>query len=284
MEGMKAAVFGASGFVGRHLAAHLATRGWDVRPILRGDESWRSEALGHVFFCVGLTADFRTRPFETIDAHVGFAVEVLRAARFDSFLYCSSTRVYAKCGEASETTPLTVDPADPSDLYNLSKLMGEAACLAVPRSEVRVARLSNIMGADPGSDNFLTAVAREAVRDGKVVLGGAPASAKDYIAADEAVAAMARIAADGRERVYNIASGRNTTHAEVAAALSAATGCLVETAPGAAASVFPVINVARMAALGLNATRTVADLMPDLVAAMRADLAIKPSPRDAGRG
>jgi nucleoside-diphosphate-sugar epimerase len=273
---MKAAVFGASGFVGRHLAAHLEAQGWHVRRILRGDEGWRGEALGHAFFCVGLTADFRTRPFETIDAHVGFAAEVLRAARFDSFLYCSSTRVYARCAAASETTPLIVDPADPSDLYNLSKLMGEAACLAVPRSEVRVARLSNIMGADPGSDNFLTAVVREAVRDGKVVLGGAPASAKDYIAIDEAVAALARIATHGRERVYNVASGRNTTHAEVADALRAASGSTVETARGAPVSRFPAIDVTRMAALGMKATRTVADVMPELVAAMRA-------PREASR-
>ena len=121
---MKAAVFGAHGFIGRHLCGHLRSEGWEVLALGRGDDAWRGQPLGHIFYCVGLTADFRSHPFETIDAHVSFATEVLRQADFESFLYCSSTRVYAGCERAIETARLEVDPSDPSDLYNLSKLMG----------------------------------------------------------------------------------------------------------------------------------------------------------------
>ena len=100
---MKAAVFGAQGFVGRHLTDYLRGAGWEVLALGRGDETWRGQALGHVFYCIGLTADFRTRPFDTLEAHVSLAAEILREAAFDSFLYCSSTRVYAGCERAEES-------------------------------------------------------------------------------------------------------------------------------------------------------------------------------------
>jgi nucleoside-diphosphate-sugar epimerase len=150
--------------------------------------------------------------------------------------------------------------------------MGEAACLASARPQVRVARLSNILGADPSSDNFLSAVIREAVQEGRVRLRTSLVSAKDYIAIDDVVAAMARIAIAGDERVYNVAAGRNTTHAEVVEAVRAATGCTVEVAPEAPTSSFPIIAVERLSALGLKAGRGVADVAPALVASMRRHL------------
>ena len=262
---MKAAVFGAHGFIGGHLSRRLQEQGWDVLALSRGDERWRGRRLGHVFYCAGLTADFRTRPFETIDAHISFAAEVLRAADFDSFLYCSSTRVYAGCERAVETARLSVDPADPGDLYNLSKLMGEAACLALPRPEVRVARLSNVFGDDPTSDNFLNSVLCAAVRDGRVVLQSDPGSSKDYVAVEDAAEAMVRIALHGAERLYNVAAGRNTSHGEILASLRAATGCRIETPAGETPQVFAAIAVERLKALGGWAPADVLDRLPALI-------------------
>ena len=262
---MKATVFGAGGFIGSRLARRLEGEGWEVLALARGDERWRDAELGHAFFCVGLTADFRSRPFETIDAHVGFAAEVLRTARFESFLYLSSTRVYARSGGGDETTPLVVDPADPSDLYNLSKLMGEAACLAVDRPQARVARLSNVYGGDAGSDNFLASILREAVATGAIRLRTGLDSEKDYVALEDVLAALVRISVAGRERLYNVASGVNTRHEEIVLAVQALTGCSLSVAPDSPVTRFPAIAIDRLRVLGVNPSSSVVAALPMLI-------------------
>jgi len=269
MAAVKATVFGAAGFIGRHLCNHLEGQGWTVRPIVRGDQGWRGEDLGHVFYCAGLTADFRQRPYDAIAAHVSFAVEVLTQARFDSFLYTSSTRVYAGGGEAIETARLSADPSDPSDLYNLSKLTGEAACLTSPNPAVRVARLSNVFGHDAGSDNFIGAIVRDAVTTGSVLVRSARQSAKDYIGVGEVCRAMEVIATVGGARLYNVASGRNTPNADVVRALAAATGCVAAFEPGAPTVTFPSIDVTRLRALGVIEGQSIVEAIPDMVDQMR---------------
>ena len=51
---------------------------------------------GHVIDCIGLTGDFRVRPLDTAEAHVGLVARCLAELQFDSFLLLSSTRVYAR--------------------------------------------------------------------------------------------------------------------------------------------------------------------------------------------
>lgn len=262
---IRATVLGAGGFVGGHLVRSLKRAGWDVLALGRGDQTWREQPMGHVFYCIGLTADFRTRPFETIEAHVSLAAEVLRTGVYDSFLYCSSTRVYAGCAEAAESARLSVNPNDPSDLYNLSKLMGEAACLAVDRPQVRVARLSNVFGPGDQSDNFLTSVLREAVATGGVIMRSPPASAKDYVAVTDVAEALTRIALDGTERIYNVAAGVNTTHGELLAAIQAQTGCEIVWPVDNTPQIFPPIRVQRLNSLGVQPRRSILDQVANLL-------------------
>jgi len=254
MAGMTASVFGAQGFVGRNLVRHLSGRGYDVRSFGRGDETWRGSDLGHVFYAIGLTADFRSRPFETIDAHVSVLSDLLRSAAFASFVYLSSTRVYARAETTDEGAAIPVQPAEPDDLYNISKLMGEAACLGSGLKNARVARLSNVFGEDLGSSNFLTAVIREAVDTHCVRLRTSLASQKDYIWIGDVVAALEAIAIRGTEKIMNVAYGANTTHGEIMDALTKATGARVEVEADTPVVRFPPIATRRLDQLA-NAPR-----------------------------
>jgi nucleoside-diphosphate-sugar epimerase len=242
-------VLGAGGRIGRALVAALRP----ACPVQAVDRAGLAaflasrRAAGHIINCIGLTGDFRSRPLATADAHVGVTAQVLARGQFSSFLYLSSTRVYARVTTTREDARLVAEPADPSDVYNLTKLAGEALCLADPRPTVRVVRLSNVVHADPDPDTFLGQLLLEGQATGRVRLRQGPGSAKDYVSIDGVVALLPRIAAAGRHRLYNLAAGRNTTHAAIAAWLRASYGWDVGFDPNAPDVIFPTIDTARLA-------------------------------------
>lgn len=206
-------VLGASGYVGSHLVAYLRSCGHEVWAPARGDAEIFSRPLGHVFYCIGLTADFRTRPFDTVEAHISFLADVLQRAQFDSLLYLSSTRVYMGASSTHEEAVLNVQPGDPSYLYNLSKLTGESLCHAIDKPGVRVVRLSNVVGPnmDPATGNFIAALLNDA-HNGNIFLRSDLQSAKDYIHIDDVVKGLLLISLEGKLQTYNLASGENITH------------------------------------------------------------------------
>ena len=245
---MNCTIFGATGFIGSHLTESLRKRGHQCLAVARQNLKTLlgRDPLGHVFYCIGLTADFRQHPFETVDAHVSLLSEVLQTANFDSFLYLSSTRVYSSLDAAQETARLLVSPLIADDLYNISKLMGEALCLAVPKQEVRVARLSNVIGDDFGSDNFLNAVLRDAVVQDKVILETSPDSEKDFVSIEDVLCILPQIAFAGKSRLYNVARGENIRLGELLALIEARTGCAVQWKMGGRVTRFPSISVERI--------------------------------------
>lgn len=245
-------VLGASGFIGRALCLNLVTGPdatvWapdraELGGLLAEPDT---QELGHVFYCIGLTADFRTRPFDTVEAHVCLLRQILHSGRFDSLTYLSSTRVYEGSADTGETAVLAASPADPSHLYNLSKLMGEALCHAAgPRA--KVVRLSNVFGDAMPARNFLSQLMTEAAGTGSVHFLTAPNSAKDFVSLRDVARWLPEIALRGAHPLYNIASGYNVSNAELAA-LFEREGVTARFAPNAPTWTFPEIDTRRLRA------------------------------------
>jgi nucleoside-diphosphate-sugar epimerase len=154
------------------------------------------------------------------------------------------------------------------DLYNLSKLTGESLALASGRP-TRIARIANVYDPSDLSDNFLSSVIRSAVTTGVVTLDSAADSAKDYVRLDDVVFALSRIAIAGRGRIYNVCSGTNLSHAELATRLAAIVPCQVRYAAGATAVTFPLISNRRLLAEFSFRPASLLDDLPALVAAYR---------------
>ena len=266
---MNFTILGASGFVGSYLVKTLRKALHEVYTPARGDIDIYNRSLGHVLYCVGLTADFRVRPYETVRAHISVLADLLEKADFESLVYLSSTRVYARSSTGEESSPLIVDPSDPSDLYNLSKLAGESLCRSCGHKAVKVARLSTIVGYDPQADNFLPTLIREAL-SGRIELQSALASAKDYILLNDAATLLPRIALEGQGGCYNVASGINISHREIVSRLADLTGCEVFVMPGAPLQDFPIVNISRIQSEFGFTHASVLDAMPAMVEACRA--------------
>lgn len=258
-------VLGASGFIGSHLARRLAELGRDPLTPPRGEDLAGAD-LGDVVYCVGLTADYRSRPLETVEAHVCHLARVLRECRMRSLLYLSSVRLYrAGSSTAAEDDDLVLNPAEPADVYGLSKAMGEALALA-SGLDVRIARLAHVYGYDPASPNFLASVIREAL-GGEIVLRTALASSKDYLGIDDTVEALIAILDRGEERIYNVASGTPVTHGEIMRRLADITGCRVRVAPDAPTTRYPPLAVDRLRRLVGTTPSGLLEDLPELVRA-----------------
>jgi nucleoside-diphosphate-sugar epimerase len=262
-------IVGASGFIGSSLAASLRATGTEVSTPGRGKTDFLDRELGHVIYCAGVTSDFLSRPLDTVDAHVTALMPLLRNGRFRSLLYLSSTRLYLGAASSNEDAPISIRSDVPNDLYAISKLMGEAACLTSGRHGVRVVRLSNVYGPGMPRINFLADIASEAVECGSVVLRTTLDSAKDYVALEDVLEVLPRIATCGRHRIYNLASGRNVTNGEILDELIRLTGCCVSVASNAAHIVFPPIDVRRIGDEFGTAPTTLKSGLPRLIEDLR---------------
>jgi len=233
---MRVLVTGGAGFIGSHLVALLAERGFKVRVL---DNFSRSsvnlEDLGGVEVVIGDVRDYdvvskATRgvdvvvhlaaltdasesleiPGEYLEVNVGGTLNICRAARgVKSLIYASSAAVY---GDA----PVPVNeesPTRPISPYGASKLAGEAYVWAYSRvNEYKpvVLRLFNVYGPrqSRGYAGVISEFVRRAVRGLDLIVYGDGLRTRDFIHVRDVVELIAGIVERGGvSGVYNIGSG-----------------------------------------------------------------------------
>jgi nucleoside-diphosphate-sugar epimerase len=244
-------VIGAGGFIGSRMVGALSARGEDVYAPERGDPDLISRDLGRVFYCAGLTGDFMVRPFDTVEAHVGLLTQLLRDASFERLIYLSSTRVYDSLGPrgGKESDTLEFDVAAPRNVYDLSKALGENLCLARSGGRAAVARLANVFDWTDAAGGFLSDLLKRARREKVMTLDSSPQAGRDYIHADDVIAALLAMDAQEAHGIVNVARGEAISNGDVAAVFAAAGWTLNLTGQGAPHG--PVCDIGRLLSLGV---------------------------------
>lgn len=271
---MLATIVGHAGYIGSHLAQLLAGRGDDVFLPERNDPRLFGQKLGTVFYCAGLTADFRARPFDTVEAHVTLLARLLKEADFERLIYLSSTRLYDSLGgiRASEDLALRLNPDNPRHLYDFSKGLGENLCVTTSAGKASVARLSCIFGGSGCRDGFIAELIAKTLGHQEITLESSPHFTRDYLHVDEAAQLILAIAERGSHPIYNVARGENTPNSQLFEIVSRLTGCAIKTTSTAHVDA-PTIDVTRIREeFGFSATPIEHHLAQDIATLRRTTL------------
>jgi len=266
---LKFTILGSNGFIGSSFVEYLQTKNCEI--CTPNIPEITSENLGHVIYCIGITSDFRERPYETVNSHVSLLNDFLKNANFESFLYLSSTRVYMNSSSTEEESSIIVNPEKFTELYNISKIMGESICLTSNKANIRIARLSNVIGKNFESNDFLFSLIHDAIEKSEVVLHTKLESEKDYISIEDVVQILYEISLGGKSKVYNVANGENLSVEEIINILKKIAGCSVKVSENAALNRFKIINVKKLKNEFEFKPRQITDVIHNLVIEYRDD-------------
>lgn len=248
----KFTVLGAGGFIGGKLAAKLRQSGADCYTPKR-DEDFLKKDLGGVFYCIGLTADYRQRPFDTVEAHSSLISRILKETKFEKLVYLSSTRLYdgLKGDVVCESDNLALNPASPRHLYDFSKGLGENLCLTASEGRASVARLSGVYDSSPEATGFLPEILHRLMKEREFTMDSSSGVVRDYICLDDVLNALIAMMDRSGCEIVNVASGQNISNQDIADVLNE-NGFRISVKTQSPRETPPRCDITKLKALGVN--------------------------------
>lgn len=154
--------------------------------------------------------------------------------------------MYYNVNSTLEENSFTINPNMKNDLYNISKLQGESLCLSVNNPKIKIIRPSNVVGNSAPPNLFIPSLIKEAIKTGEIVLNSTLDSEKDYVYIDDLVELIPKIIFSDKFKIYNIASGYNTTSKEIINKIINLTNCKLKISPNAKKFSSGKINIDRI--------------------------------------
>ncbi len=197
-------IFGHSGFLGSNLVKYLSKYKVFLPP---KKKFIFKKNLGHVIYCIG-SDNWKKDTFNSFNANLGYIPIVLEKNKFKSFTFISSCRIYNNASLSDENSLFKFNPKDPDEFYNLKKVLAENYLFA-SRRKIKIVRISNIIGYSPKSPLVFPMFIKDAINKKKIFISINKNSTKDFIHIEDVVRLIFKIITSGKEKVYNIANGKN---------------------------------------------------------------------------
>ena len=221
-------IFGSSGFIGSELVKYLEKNNSKVFIPKRKQKKFQKN-LGDVVYCVG-SDNWKKFPKQGFESNLGHLKEILFNNKFNSFLFLSSTRIYVNNNNKStkENSFIKINSSNQNDYYNLLKLASESVCLNSNKKNIKIIRLSNVLGNNFNSPLVFPSLIRDAIKKNEITISINKNSTKDYIHINEVINLIFKIIKVGKKKIYNLASGKNITLLKVAKLIQNQTMCKIK--------------------------------------------------------
>jgi nucleoside-diphosphate-sugar epimerase len=215
------------GYIGRHLLEVLKVHQerFNIQILCfnrKNIETVGDVEIDYLFNCAGYTGDSRSKPFETLDAHVNLPIFLLNTARIKRcFISLGSTRIYGFLKNKNRVFTENYYSKDIHTgggyIYDGSKKIMESVLLNHAKTanfRIVIPRLSNVFGGhilkDLDDSTFLTVMLKSAISDKKIQTHQHTDSAKDFIFIDDAIEGILRTALFSKNSTcYNICSSKS---------------------------------------------------------------------------
>lgn len=217
-------IFGHTGFIGSFLKKKLNKENL-ILP--EKGKFFFKKNLGNILYCIG-SDDWANDTYNSYYANLGFIPEIIKNNKYLSFTFLSTSRIYRKSKKTSENINLLINPNNLDDYYNAKKICAESFLLSQKNKRIKILRLSNIYGLSPKSTLLVPTLIKNALEKKIIKIFINKKCSKDFLNIEDIFLILTKIIHQGKENVYNIASGKNISLEKIAKKISLLTNCRIK--------------------------------------------------------